>query len=153
MATRKPEKVSSDLSRLCELLEYKIAVFKDFISATASLKDMITEHNAEAVEMIIARRHDCISLIGRVDDEILKIRKANPSYEAPETRKRIQSLMKTLENMIAKTLRLNQDCEAAAESELDKLRNDLSELGHSQKGVKGYRGKSGELPRFMDVTT
>jgi hypothetical protein len=61
--------------------------------------------------------------------------------------------MKTLENMIAKTLRLNQDCEAAAESELDKLRNDLSELGQSQKGVKGYRAKSGELPRFMDVTT
>jgi hypothetical protein len=103
-------------------------------------------------EMIIARRHDYISLIGRLDDEILKIRKENPSY-APETRKRIQSLMKTLENMIASTLRLNQDCEAAAESELEKLRNDLSELGHSQKGVKGYRGKPGAFPRFMDVKT
>jgi len=151
--TNQSSTASADLSKLGGLLERKITIFRDFISATTSLKDMIELHNAEAVEMIIARRHDYISLIGRVDEEILKIRKANPSYEAPETRKRIQSLMKTLENMIAKTLRLNQACEAAAESELDKLRNDLSELGHSQKGVKGYRGKSGELPRFMDVKT
>ena len=151
--TNQSSTASADLSKLDGLLERKITIFGDFISATTSLKDMIELHNVEAVEMIIARRHDYISLISRIDDEILKIRKANPSYEAPETRKRIQSLMKTLENMISKTQRLNQDCETAAESELDKLRNELSELGHSQKVVKGYRGKSGELPRFMDVTT
>jgi hypothetical protein len=153
MANHKSSTASSDLSKLSGLLERKITIFRDFISATTSLKDMIELHNVEAVKMIIARRHDCISLIDKIDDEILKIRKANPSYEAPETRKRIQSLIKTLENMIASTLRLNHDCEAAVESELDKLRNDLSELGHSQKGIKGYRGKSGEPPRFMDVTT
>ena len=113
---------------------------------------MIELHNVEAVEMIIARRHDYISLIGRVDDEILKIRKTSPSYEAPEPRKRIQSLMKILENMIAKTLRLNQDCEAAAEDELHKLRKGLSGLGNSEKWFKGYGRKSWE-PRFLDVKT
>ena len=152
MANHTASTASSDLSKLGGLLEQKITIFRDFISATTSLKDMIELHNVEAVEMIISRRNNYISLISGIDDEILKIRKANPSYEATEERKRIQSLMKTLENMIAKTLRLNQDCEAAAEDELHKLRKGLSGLGNSEKWFKGYGRKSWE-PRFLDVKT
>jgi hypothetical protein len=152
MTNQKSSASSADLSKLCELLEQKIAIFRDFMSTTTSLKDMIEQHNVEAIEMLIARRHEYITLIGRVDKAIRRIREANPSYEAPETRKRIQSLMTTLENLINKTVRLNQDCEVAAEDELDTLKNDLSGLGHRQKWFKGYGGKSGE-PRFLDVKT
>ena len=82
MTDQKSSAASADLSRLCELLEQKMAVFKDFMSATASLKDMIEQHNVEAIEMLIARRHDYITFIGRVDEAIRRIREANPSYEA-----------------------------------------------------------------------
>ncbi len=153
--TEKSRSASTDLSRLCGLLEKKIAIFKDFISATVSLKDMIKEHNVDAIETMIARRHDHIVFINRIDDEIRMIRETNSSYEAmldPETRKRVQSLMKMVENVISKTLRLNQDCEAAAENELSKLREGLSGLGHREKWFKGYGGKSWE-PRFLDVQT
>lgn len=155
MKNEKAQATPADTSRLCGLLEKKITVFKDFISATVSLKDMIKEHNVEAVEMMIARRHDRLALINRIDDEIRMIRKTNPSYEtmlSPEKRKRIQSLLKTVENCISKTMRLNGDCEAAAEDELDRLRNGLSRLGQREKSFKGYVGKSWE-PRFLDVTT
>jgi hypothetical protein len=152
MTNQKSSAASVDLSRFCELLEQKIAIFKDFMSATTSLKDMIEQHNVEAIEMLIARRHEYITLIGRVDKAIRQIREANPSYEAQESRKRIQSLMTTLEKVINKTVRLNQDCEVAAEGELDMLKNDLSGLDHRQKWFKGYRGNSGE-PRFLDVKT
>src|SRR5271157_5525144 len=133
MANEKSRSASADLSRLCGLLEKKIDIFRDFISTTVSLKDMIKEHNVEAIEMMIAQRHDHIVFIDRLDDEIRMIREANPPDEAmlnPETRKRVQSLMKMLENIISKTLRLNQDCEGAAEDELDKLRKGLSGLGN-----------------------
>jgi translation initiation factor IF-2 len=116
---------------------------------------MIKEHNVDAIETMIARRHDHIVFINRIDDEIRMIRETNSSYEAmldPETRKRVQSLMKMVENVISKTLRLNQDCEAAAENELSKLREGLSGLGHREKWFKGYGGKSWE-PRFLDVQT
>ena len=155
MTNEKSRSASADLSRLCGLLEKKIAVFKDFDSATVSLKDMVKEHNVEAMEMMIARRHDHIVFINRLDDEIRMIREKNPSYEAmlnSETRKQVQSLVKTVKNIISKTMRLNQDCEAAAEDELHKLRSDLSGLGHSEKWFKGYRGRSWE-PRFLDVKT
>jgi hypothetical protein len=155
MTNDKSRASSADISRLCGLLEKKISTFKDFISATVSLKDMIKEHNVDAIETMIARRHDHIVFINRIDDEIRMVRGANPSYEAmlnPETRKRLQSLMKMVENVISKTLRLNQDCEAAAENELHKLRSDLSGLDHSEKWFKGYRGRSWE-PRFLDVKT
>jgi hypothetical protein len=152
MTDQKSSAASADLSRLCDLLEQKIAIFKGFMSATASLKDMIEQHNVEAIEMLIARRHKYMTFIGRVDEAIRRIREAHPSYEVPETRKRIQSLMTSLENLINKTVRLNQDCETATEDELDKLRNDLSGLGNSQTWFKGYRGNSGE-PRFLDVKT
>jgi hypothetical protein len=155
MTNEKSRSASADFSRLCGLLEKKIVIFKDFISATVSLKDMIKGHNVEAIEMMIARRHDHIVFINRIDDEIRMIREINASYEAmlnPETRKRVQSLMKMVENIISKTMRLNQDCEAAAEDELHKLRSDLSGLGHSEKWFKGYRGRSWE-PRFLDVKT
>jgi hypothetical protein len=152
MTNKKSSAASADLSRLCELLEQKIAIFRDFMSATISLKDMIEQHNVEAIEMLIARRHEYIMLIGRVDEAIRRIREAKPSYEAPETRKRIQSLMTTLENLINKTVRLNQDCEVTAEDELDILKNDLSGLDNRQTWFKSYRGKSGE-PRFLDVKT
>ena len=153
--TEKSRSASTDLSRLCGLLEKKIAIFKDFISATVSLKDMIKEHNVDAIEMMIARRHDHIIFINSIDDEIRMIRETNSSYEAmlnQETRKRVQSLMKMVENVISKTLRLNQDCEAAAEDELQKLREGLSGLGQREKWFKGYGGKSWE-PRFLDVQT
>ena len=152
MAHKKPEHASPYHNRLCELLEHKIAVFKDFMSATESLKDMIELHNVDAVEMIIARRHDYMSVIDRIDDEIRKIRKSNFPYTCPETRKRIDALTKTLESMIKKTLRLNQSCEKAAENELDLLRVDLSKVSNSRKWFKGYRGNDGE-PRFLDVKT
>lgn len=155
MANEKSLSASADRSRLCGLLEKKIIIFKDFISATVALKDMIKERNAEAIEMMIARRHDHIVSINRIDDEIRMIRETNSSYEAmlnPETRKRVQSLMKMFENVVSKTLRLNQDCEAAAEDELSKLRKGLSGLGHREKWFKGYGGKSWE-PRFLDVKT
>jgi hypothetical protein len=152
MTNQQSSAASAELSKLCELLEQKIAIFKDFLSATTSLKDMIEQHNVEAIEMLIARRHEYITLIGKVDKAIRRIREANPSYEAPETRKRIQSLMTTLENLINKTVRLNQDCEVAAEDELDILKNDLSGLDNRQMWFKSYRGKSGE-PRFLDVKT
>jgi hypothetical protein len=155
MTNEKSETATANTSRLCGLLERKINIFKDFISATVSLKDMIKEHNVEAVEMMIARRHDHLVFINRIDDEIRMIRETNPSYQAtlnPEMRKRIQSLLKTVENCINKTMRLNGDCEAAAEDELQKLRNGLSRLGQHDQSFKGYVGKSWE-PRFLDVTT
>jgi hypothetical protein len=152
MTDQKSPAASADLTRLCELLEQKIAIFKDFMSATTSLKDMIEQHNVEAVEMLIVRRHNLMIFINKLDAAIRRIRETNPSYKAPGTRKRIQSLMATLEQVINKTQRLNQHCEAAAEHELDKLRNDLSGIGHSQTSFKGYKDKSGE-PRFLDVKT
>jgi len=155
MKNEKSRAATADTSRLCGLLEKKITVFKDFISATVSLKDMIKEHNVEAVEIMIARRHDYLTLINRIDGEIRMIRETNPSYEAmlnPEMRKRIQSLLKMVEDCINKTMRLNGDCEATAEDELHKLRNGLSRLGQREKSFKGYVGKSWE-PRFLDVTT
>ncbi|HVO65640.1 MAG TPA: hypothetical protein VMT12_04070 [Syntrophales bacterium] len=150
--TEQKSTAASDLPRLCELLEQKIAIFKGFMSATTSLKDMIEQHNVEAVEMLIIRRHNLMAYISKLDAAISRIRESNPSYEAPETRKRIQSLMATLEQVINKTQRLNKDCEVAAEDELDKLKNDLSGIANSQTWFKGYRGKSGES-RFLDVKT
>jgi hypothetical protein len=155
MITQKPEKVSADISRLCRLLEKKIVILKDFLSATASLKDMIKQHNMEAVETMIARRHDHITVINKMDEAIRRFREANPSYDTmmtPEMRKRIQSLTKTLENMINKTIQLNKDCEATTEDELDKLKYDLSGFGHSLTWFKSYRVKAIE-PRFLDVKT
>jgi hypothetical protein len=155
MKIQKPEEVSTDISLLCRLLEQKITIFKDFLSVTASLKDMIKEHNIEAVKIMIVQRHDCIKSIDRLDMAIRRFRESNPSYDTlitPGMRKRIRSLTKTLENMINKTLQLNQDCESIVEDELDKLKNDLSGFGHSLKWFKAYGGKSIE-PRFLDVMT
>jgi len=155
MTDQKSSAASADFSRLCALLEKKIAVFKDFISLTTLLKDMIREHNMEAVEIMIAQRHDHIVFINRLDDEIRMIRETNPPYAAmlnTEMQKRIQSLLKMVENCINKTMRLNGDCEAAAEDELHKLGSGLSRLGQREKSFKGYVGKSWE-PRFLDVTT
>jgi hypothetical protein len=155
MTDQKSSAATADFFRLCALLEKKIAVFKDFMSLTILLKNMIREHNVEAVEIMIAQRQDHIVLINRIDDEIHMIRKTNPHYEAmlnPEMRKRIQSLLKMVENCINKTMRLNRDCETAAEDELHKLGNGLSRLGQRGQSFKGYVGKSRE-PRFLDVMT
>jgi hypothetical protein len=154
MATQKPSPASADLSRLCQLLERKIVIFKDFMSATESLKDMIVENNAEAVDMIIIRRRNLIAAIDTIDCEILKIRKEKSPEEVlhvPEGRKRVHSLVKTLENMINKTIQLNQSCEIAAEHELNKLRDDLSGISHNLRRFRGYRNPI--EPRFLDVKT
>jgi len=155
MAKEKSVAASSDMSRLCGLLEQKIAAFREFVSSTISLKDMIREHNMEAVEGMIARRGDHIALINKLDEQIRIIRNGSRFHDIPfnpDTEKHVNSLLKMLEGLIGKTLRLNQDCEVAAETELRKLGNDLSHLTRSDTSFKGYKGRPGE-PRFMDVTT
>ncbi len=154
MVYQNSPRVSADISRLCELLEQKIAVFKDIMSATESLKDMITLQNTDAVDLIISRRNRHMTAIEKIDSEILSIKKEKTFHQAmltPEGQKRIQSLVKTLEHVIDKTLQLNQACATAAEGALNGLKDSLTGLGNRSTSFKGYKNLG--IPRFLDIKT
>jgi hypothetical protein len=154
MVYQNSPRVSNDISRLCELLEQKIAVFKDIMSATESLKDMITQQNTDAIDLILSRRNRLITAIDKIDNEILKIKgeqKINKATSNPEGQRRIQSLLKTLEHVIDKTLKLNQTCATAAEGALNGLKDSLTGLGNSSTSFKGYKNLG--IPRFLDIKT
>jgi hypothetical protein len=154
MVNRNSLSASTDISMLCDLFEQKIAVFRDFMSSTESLKDMITLQNMDAVNLIISRRNGHMSAIEKIDSEIHKIKKEKTFHKtklSPKGQKRIQSLEKTLEHLIDKTIQLNQACVTAAECTLNGLKVNLTGLGNRSTSFKGYKNLG--IPRFLDIKT
>lgn len=152
--TRKMKALLEDYTSLCKLLELKIVLFNELISTTASLKDMITEQNTDAIELLITRRNGYIAAIDKVDYKICRIKEEKSFSETlltSERQKHIRTLVKNLEHVIKKMLQLNSSCEAAAETALNELRGDLSEFGNKSTWFKGYRNIG--IPRFLDVKT
>jgi len=147
----------NNVEQACELsglLEGKLDAFKSFLSATALLKDAADLQETETIETLMAKREDCIKVIEEIDGRINRIRNSISALPG-EGEERIRTLIKAIDDAVAKAARLNKEFEMMFMFHHNDLRDRLSKARHSRDGIKNYaiRAYGGNRPRFLDVTS
>jgi len=138
---------------LCELLKEKILLFRNFLSLSESLKEMLEKENMTRIRALLRQRQDHISRIDRLDARISNWRNEDAKGPSPTMEKRLLSLLKELEEIIKKAIRSDEVCAELAFSRIDDLRADVVRIGAGRQGFKGYQGKLQQKQRFLDVRT
>ena len=144
----------SDHVQICELLELlekKLDVFKSFLSATAQLKDAANLQKMEKIEPFVAKRENCIKVIGEIDGRINRIRNFIPALPGGAV-ERVRAITKAIDDTVA-AAHLNKEFETMFIFHHNNLKDRLSKTRHSRDGIKNYAlGAYGEnQPRFLDV--
>ena len=145
----------SDHVQICELLELlekKLDVFKSFLSATAQLKDAANLQKMEKIEPFVAKRENCIKVIGEIDGRINRIRNFIPALPGGAV-ERVRAITKAIDDTVAVAACLNKEFETMFTFHHNNLKDRLSKTRHSQDRIKNYAlGAYGEnQPRFLDV--
>lgn len=142
------------------ILEQKLNAFREFLSATAALKESLLAHDMTRVNALTDRRQ---GLIRRIDDLDNRIKNMTAHAGtllvgmAPEKEKQIDALSAALEEAITGVIKLNGDCAAIATSHRDALGRELSGINNGRLALHGYadnaRGRTSRAPRLLSVNT
>lgn len=144
---------------ICILLEQKAKAWREFLSATISLKERCSSQDAVTDdEEHIAARQKIIHVIDTIDCRINKILAGDPGYFASlshDERKKEKSLIQMITDTAAQASRINEEAEALLRRSHDDLRSRILTLIHARKNHHGYSRKEpgSPQPRFLDVTS
>lgn len=153
----KMDHINESTRHICDLLEQKLDAFRNFLSATASLQDVFDIHDLKNIEALIEKRQDCVTTIDRIDARISEIRKNNlfPVSALPDESKiKIESTVKAIENTALKATHQNREVEMALQIHHDDIKNQLIKFCQSRDGIKkGYTPDihKENKPRFLDI--
>lgn len=143
--------------KLCDLLEQKLDVFKGFLSATMSLKELSeSDSDMENIVLFIDKRQNCINTIDKIDREVNGIIKKRPpliSSLPGKDRESIKAFINAINDTASKAAHVNREIEMMLRLSHVDIKNRLKKAGHTRNGVKGYASKNYEkhVPRFLDV--
>lgn len=143
------------------ILEQKLSAFREFLSATAALKESLLAQDMNRVNALTDHRQGLIRHIDGLDSRI-----KNMSAHAgtllmgmgSEKEKQIDALSTALEEAITKVIKLNGDCAAIAAGQRDALGRELSGINNGRLALRGYAGgakdsASSRAPRLLSVNT
>ena len=116
------------------ILEQKLAAFKEFLSATISLKEQLLSENMKQIDSVIGQRQGLIRHIDTLDDRI-KNMTAHPGIN-----KQIDALSTALEETIAKVIALNEECAAISTNRRNELEKELADINNGRLALQGYAG-------------
>jgi vacuolar-type H+-ATPase subunit I/STV1 len=140
---------------LRNLLEQKLDVFRDFLSATMILKELTdSEDDMKKIELLIDKRRSCINKIDKIDNRINRTRKEIITLPL-ETKKEITKIVTMIDDTAVKAVHTNKEFETMLRVHHNDIRNQMLKARHSRDGVKEYVRRTFERnqPRFLDVTS
>ncbi len=150
---RKDLSMTEKHDSLAELLKEKIRIFRNFLSLTASLKEMIERENTPRIRDLLRQRREDIVRIDRLDGRIRTLRRKDSPGLFPNMERRLGSLFLELEEAVKAAVRMDKECTEGALGRLEGLRADLAVLCAGRQGFRGYGEKPSQRPRFLDVKT
>ncbi|MBW2646839.1 MAG: hypothetical protein JRE23_11805 [Deltaproteobacteria bacterium] len=145
----------NNVEQTCDLpglLEGKLDAFKSFLSVTALLRNAADLQETEKIETLIAKRENCMKVIGEIDGRINRIRNSIPALPGGAV-ERVRAITKAIDDTVAAAACLNKEFETIFTFHHNNLKDRLSKTRHSRDGIKNYAlGACGEnQPRFLDV--
>lgn len=136
------KKTYSDASSA--ILKQKLAVFSEFRSATASLKECLLSQDMQQVDRLIRHRQKLIRVIDELDVQMENTAAPSRALTADmgQNHERIMSgLWETLEKTMAAVIQLNEDCTIMAVSLRDETGKELQGISNQRLARKGYAGE------------
>ena len=146
---------------LPRILEQKLNAFREFLSATAALKESLLAQDMNRVNALTDQRQRLIHHIDDLDKQIINMTAHAGTLLmgiAPEKEKQIDALSTALEETITQVIKLNGDCAAIATGHRDELGKELSGISNGRLALRGYAGGardsvSSRAPRLLSVNT
>jgi hypothetical protein len=135
-------------SELVACLEEKLTVVRDFLSITESLRDQVQTGDLSTVMGLLARRQELIDRIDRIEEKVKKIGPESPCWEPGD---RVDSISKTVREMLEKAVVHDKACMDKIISWQDEVRGELSGMKNGLKAVQGYTGRPTQPPKFLDT--
>lgn len=143
------------------ILEQKLSAFREFLSATAALKESLLARDMNRINALTDRRQGLIRHIDDLDGRI-KTMTAHAGTllmeMEPEKEKQIDALSTALEEAITKVIKLNGDCAVIAAGQRDALGKELSGINNGRLALRGYAEGARDsvysrAPRLLSVST
>lgn len=147
---RSPEKESV----ICALLEKKLTLCKKIVDVSQTLQDALVSRNIVQIAEIVAQRQEYMDKVDETDETIMKFRVHGlTDIQAGIRRIRMKCLLSDIEDVLQKTIPLNQACERSAAQILDIQRGELQQMQWTRQAYHGYAGGKPSPARFFDVNT
>lgn len=138
---------------LAELLKEEIRLFRNFLSLTESLKEMLKRGDPFRIGDILRKRRGSIDRIDRLDGRIRELKRDDAPGRFPALERRLGSLFLELEEVMKAAVRMDRECTEGARKRLESIRAELSALSAGRQGFRGGLDRSARRPRFLDVKT
>jgi hypothetical protein len=131
------------------MLEKKIAVCKNFLSATLLLKAALETEEMTVVDHLIGRRQELIRVIDDMDRQIGHYRNESP----PDKNRQMVILSENLKRVLKQIMSVNEDCNDITGNRCEGLRKDLMNIRRQGEGIHGYSRSKEITPKFMNIRT
>jgi len=151
---RQPGKNPEDPLRVCERLEKKLDLLKNFYSATASIKKCFDSGDVEHIDSLIYEREKCMDTIDRLDACLLESHSGNPTHFSSlpaKTKALIESMNGGIEKTLGEISALDKECNMVAASRFNILQQELLTVNRDRQGLQGYRDNKSQAPRFLNM--
>jgi hypothetical protein len=139
---------------LCVCLEKKRKLFKKYLDATLSMKESLDSWDMKRLFIFFEERRGLIQDIDQIDAEIYRLKKKSPyrmEHASGPTKDRAERSVTELKTIIEKLLSLENRCMERFQHESERLKNQLLRMRSGQQAIKGYGGRSENMPKFLDM--
>jgi hypothetical protein len=131
------------------ILDKKIHVCEDFLSATLLLKEALETEEMTAVDHLIGRRQELMRVIDDVDRRLGQYRHTDPPHES----RQMLMLAEDLKRIFEQIMSANRACEAVASGKCEDTRKELVMVRQREGGLTGYAPQMNRVPKFFNVRT
>jgi hypothetical protein len=141
--------MTNHTNELSNLLEGKVTVCQDFLSATLLLKTALETEEMTNVGCLIGQRQELIRIMDDIDRQIEHYRPRIP----PDQSRQLGMVSEKLKRLLKQIISVNQDCDALAMGRCNGLREEIMNTRRMGTGIQVY-GHANEKPqKFLNIRT
>ena len=139
---------------ICDSLERKMEILKQFLSATTALREALPNQNPGEIDSHIQMRENCIIRINAIDDCIRQLLEKDPSYLKRLSvfrKEKIEKITSSIEDLLDQIKAVNKECIGSASRHLQVIQDEMSQTVSHRHNLQSTYGK-GSVPRFLSIS-
>ncbi len=146
-----PDRISE---HLCRSMEQKVEALEKYLLITQNLRKRLDSEDVEGIRTLLGQRQDLIRTMDQITASIKEVAIQpcpGQSLATVQLHNRWNLLCKTARDLLEETASVDAECLTRVCLLRDKVRNELRDLGASEKVRRAYAQRFSPSPRFMDV--
>jgi hypothetical protein len=141
--------MTNHTNELSNLLERKVTVCQDFLSATLLLKTTLETEEMTNVDRLIGQRQELIRIIDDIDRQIEHHRPGIP----PDQSRQPEMVSEKLKRLLKQMISVDRDCDALAVDRCNGLREEIMNTRRMGTGIQVYGHANEKTQKFLNIRT